>query len=475
MRIDTLVRGGHLFTMNGDGVGYVANGSVAIDRGKIEAVGPWGELAREYAAGEVIDARDHAILPGLIDAHMHTRLAVLRGLAQDTKNWMLYGVGPFAPHVGDAAGEAGSRLAVVEALRSGTTTFGDYGPGMDGTCRFLESTGVRAQVTGLIREVPPGMSALAPGELYGFDPAIGERTLSENIDLFERWHGAAGGRFTVLFGPQGPDFLSKELLLKARKMAIERGTRVHVHTAQGDRETIQIEGRYGKRPIAFLDAIGYLDGHLLAVHLTDATEEEAALVARRGASLALCSGSIGIIDGVVPPARAFADAGGAVALGSDQAPGNNCHNMWNEMKLTALFNKIRAGDPEIFPAWRVLRMATIDGARALGLDGSIGSLEPGKRADLITVDLRYPSIAPLYTDPMRNIVPNLVYSARGEEVDTVLVDGRTLVSGGRVLTADVAAIVAEAQRYAGEIGEAAAEAFSRTGGPNAAWMGEGKL
>ena len=120
-------------------------------------------------------------------------------------------------------------------------------------------------------------------------------------------------------------------------------------------------------------------------------------------------------------------------------------------------------------------MATIDGARAIGLADSIGSIEPGKRADLITVDLRAPSLAPIYTHPMRNIVPNLVYSARGDEVDTVIVDGRTLVSGGRVMTADVPSIVAEAQQYAGQIGEAATESFMRTGGPNVEWMREGKL
>src|SRR5438128_2064366 len=122
-----------------------------------------------------------------------------------------------------------------------------------------------------------------------------------------------------------------------------------------------------QRPIAWLDELGYLDPTLIAVHLTDAAHEEAALVARRQASMVLCSGSIGIIDGIVPPARAFQAAGGMVALGSDQAPGNNNHNLWNEMKLTALFNKIKAADPEAMPAWRVLRMATIEGARAIGL------------------------------------------------------------------------------------------------------------
>jgi 5-methylthioadenosine/S-adenosylhomocysteine deaminase len=470
-----LVRGAHLLTMQGEGVGYVADGAVVVDRGRIVAVGAWAELAGEYEAEQVIEAPHHAVLPGLIDAHMHMHLALLRGLAQDTRNWMLYGVGPFVPHLTAEARLAGSKLAVVEALKAGTTTFGEYGPQLEETCRFMAEAGVRAQVTGFIREVPQEMSGFGPRDLYPFDPNLGEKTLAENIALFEQWHGAADGRLRVLFGPQGPDFLSRELLLRVKEVARERGTLLHVHTAQGERETIQIEGRYGTRPVAFLDSIGYLDEQLLVVHLTDATEEEAALVAQRGARMILCSGSIGIIDGIVPPARAFREAGGLVALGSDQAPGNNCHNLFNEMKLTALFNKIRARNPEVFPAWQVLRMATIEGARTIGLGDEVGSLEPGKQADLITVDLRHPALSPIYTEPMRNIVPNLVYSARGNEVDTVVVDGRVLVERGRVLTVDEASIVAEAQQHAEFVGRRAIESFQAVGGPNARWQAEGRL
>src|SRR4051812_42084432 len=163
--------------------------------------------------------------------------------------------------------------------------------------------------------------------------------------------------------------------------------------------------RYGQRSIPWLDRLGYLDSALQAVHLTDATDAEAALVAARGASMVVCSGSIGLIDGIVPPAVAFQAAGGNVALGSDPAAGNNCHNLFNEMKLTALLIKVRARDPEVMPAWRVLRMATIEGARAIGLGDQVGSLEVGKRADLVLVDLRRPTMLPVHTQPIRNLVP----------------------------------------------------------------------
>jgi 5-methylthioadenosine/S-adenosylhomocysteine deaminase len=164
--------------------------------------------------------------------------------------------------------------------------------------------------------------------------------------------------------------------------------------------------------------------------------------------MALCSGSIGIIDGIVPPAKVFREAGGLVALGSDQASGNNCNNVFNEMKLTALFNKIKYRDPTVMPAWEVLRMATIEGARAIGLGEDVGSLEVGKQADLILVDLKTLNLSPVLETPIRNIVPNLVYAASGHEVRMVMVAGRVLVRDGEVLTADEEAVRAGAQMLA---------------------------
>jgi 5-methylthioadenosine/S-adenosylhomocysteine deaminase len=262
------------------------------------------------------------------------------------------------------------------------------------------------------------------------------------------WHGAAGGRITVMLGPQAPDMLSREQLLQVKRVAEREGLMIHMHVAQGDREIDQMLKRYGQRTPAFLDDLGYLDQQLLAVHLTEATDDEAALIARRGARLALCSGSIGIIDGIVPPAHAFRAAGGPVALGSDQACGNNCNNVFNEMKLTALFNKIRFRDPTVMPAWEVLRLATVEGARAIGLGDEIGSLVPGKQADLILVDLNALNLSPVLDAPVRNLVPNLAYAASGHEVRTVMVAGQVLVHDGQVVTADETAIRDEAQAQA---------------------------
>ncbi len=254
-----------------------------------------------------------------------------------------------------------------------------------------------------------------------------------------------------MLGVHAPDMMPQELLLEAKRLAAQAGLMIHMHVAQGDREIEQMLKRYRKRTPAFLDDIGYLDEQLLAVHLTEATDVETELIARSGARMVVCSGSIGIIDGIVPPAHIFRAAGGPVALGSDQASGNNCNNIFNEMKLTALFNKIKYRDPTIMPAWEVLRMATIEGARAIGLDDEIGSLEAGKQADLILVDLTAPNLSPVLTDPVRNIIPNLVYAGSGHEVKTVMVAGRVIVRDYRVLTVDEAALRAEAQAQAAEV------------------------
>ena len=472
-KIDLLVSAPHFFTMKGDGVGYCANSAMAVDRGKILAIGSREEILTHYRADRTIDAECQAVLPGFIDAHMHMTLCGLRGLAQDTGYWMMYGLAPFAHQMDDTIGLLGAQLAVSEAVRAGTTTFGEFGRRPDLLVPLFEKVGVRAQITVTIREAVDRI--YNPGELYEFDRSRGERMLDVCLDIFNRFNGAADGRITVLFGPQGPDFVSRELLLRIQELARQRKTKIHMHTQQGDRETAQMMMRYNKRPIAWLDEIGFLDENLIAVHLTDADEDEAQLVARRGAAMTLCSGSIGIIDGVVPPARAFQEAGGMVALGSDQAPGNNNHNMINEMKLTALFNKIRYQDPEVMPAWRVLRMATIEGARTLGLDAKIGSLETDKQADFILLDLRRPSLAPIYTEPMRNIVPNLVYSGRGDEVTLVVVDGRIIYENGRLIHLDESEVVSAVQEAAERLGPKAAEQFWKVNGTNARFMKEGKL
>lgn len=451
--IDTLILHAHMLTMQGSGVGYVADGAVAVSGERLVAVGASSELSAQFVAARVIDASGHALLPGLIDAHMHTPWAVVRGVAQDVAHWMQAGLAPYARHLTPAASLAGTRLNVLEALKAGTTTMGDYAKPMPGWAEIFVDMGVRACLTPTINALPPGgMAGWRIGDLYALDGAAGQAAISDALEFARAWHGVADGRITVMLGPQGPDMIDREQLLQVKRLAEAEGLMIHMHVAQGDREIDQMLKRTGKRSPAYLQEIGLLDQQLLAVHLTEASDDETEMIARSGAAMALCSGSIGIIDGIVPPAHTFRRAGGLVALGSDQAAGNNCNNIFNEMKLTALFNKIKFRDPTVMPAWEVLRMATIEGAQALGLGAEIGSLEPGKQADLILVDLSAPNLTPVLQAPIRNLVPNLVYAASGHEVSTVMVAGKLLMHQGRVLGVDEAAIRDEAQHQAEAIG-----------------------
>jgi len=451
---DTLITHAHLFTMQGDGVGYVPDGSLAIRERRIAATGSTAELTARFRASETIDASGCALLPGLVDAHMHTRLAIVRGVAQDVAHWMQRALAPFSRHITPAAELAGCRLNVLEALKAGTTTMGDFSQPFPGWPQVYAQIGVRARLTPSINALPPGdMASWKVGAPYPFDLETGQAAINAAVAFAHDWQGAADGRITVMLGPQGPDMLPHDQLLRVKRIADREGLMIHMHVSQGDREIDQMLRRYGLRTPDFLDNAGYLDEQLLAVHLTKATDDEATLIAQRGTRMALCSGSIAIIDGIVPPACTFRAAGGLVALGSDQASGNNCNNIFNEMKLTALFNKIKAADSTVMPAWEVLRMATIEGARAIGLGDQIGSLASGKQADLILVDLSVPNLSPVLDAPVRNIVPNLVYAASGHEVKMVMVAGRILVRDGQVLTTDEVAVRTEAQTQAEAVAE----------------------
>mgnify|MGYP005785185767 FL=1 len=472
-KIDMIVKTHHMYTMKGDGVGYEEDKAVAVDKGKIIAVDTKGEIEKEYEAEEVIDGSDYIVLPGLIDAHMHTTSCALRGIAQDVGNWMMHGAGPFLTNATRQTRAASGRLGIAEAVLNGTTTIGDEGPYEGPVCEFVNEIGVRGNIGCRIRSAIDRV--YAPGELYDYDKDYNDQTLGEAKEIFKKWHMAGNGRIRVMFAPQGPDFVSEETLYEAQQLARENNTYMYMHLAQGDRETKQMMMRYGKRSIDWLIERGLLDDRFIGIHLTIAQEDEVKKVVEHGARMVVCSTAIGVIDGIVPPAKQFQDFGGRVALGSDQANGNNEHNIFNEMRMTAILNKVKYEDPEVMPCWKVLRMATIEGAKALGLDDVTGSIEVGKDADMILVRTDVPAMQPIYTRPMRNIVPNLVYAATGRDVDTVISGGKVIVRSRKPQTFDLEKIFAEAQAAADDLVPAAEAKFWEVNGANARYMKEGKL
>jgi 5-methylthioadenosine/S-adenosylhomocysteine deaminase len=471
--INMLIKNGDVFTMSGDGVGYMEAGAVAIDGNKIVAVGPSSELEREYSAERTVDATDKAVLPGLIDGHVHTCIALTRGLAQDAPFWHL-GVDDYFQKIGVEGLESGAQLSAIEAIRHGTTTLADYGPGVTLTAPLYEKIGVRAALSVLITELPPVDRELDHNELFPLDPARGEGGFLENLSLVENWHGAAEGRITAMFGPQGPDYCSKELLVRCREAAEKYDVKLHHHLGQSEREIIQVQKRYGKRPVEFIRELGYLGDRLLAAHMSRLTDEEVEEVARSGASMAFCPSSQVLCDGIVSPADVFSRAGGNVCLGTDETCTNHGVNLFVDMKVAAILLKMKNADLTQMPTWKVLRMATIEGARALGLGDQIGSLEAGKKADLILVDLTRPTMIPVLRSPVRNIAPNLVMSATGEEVTMSIIDGKIIYEDGKILTIDEDQALAYAQKSAEQMSKAAADAVREHDTPQYQMTREGR-
>lgn len=433
---DTLITGGHILTMAGDGVGFVERGAIAIDNGVIVAIGPADSLNSRDTPREVIDATDRIVMPGLVDAHLHSAATTGRGWAQEISPWMASGYGPLMRHAIDDDAPLWTLLALMEGVASGTTTFGDYESPMNDLIQSHIAIGSRAVVCEGVSELNWAnreqwiADGWTPGEPTPLDREMGERTLANEITLYERWNGHDDGRIRVIFGPHAADFLSREMLLKVQEEARKRGAALHLHTAQDARENKATEQRYGLRAVPYLDSIGLLAPDLIAVHLSVTTDDEVDLVAKRGARMICCANSIGIIDGVLPPARRFLDAGGVVGFGTDQSPGNNSHNIFAEMRANAMFAKIKAEDPLVMPAWQVLRAATIGGATALGVGDVTGSLEVGKAADLIMIDATRPPMSPVLLEPARNIVPNLVYAESGSNVVLNMVAGRVIYRDG---------------------------------------------
>ena len=459
--LDILIKDGFVITMEGNGVGVIEKGAVGIKDNRIEVVGPSDEVCRDWNAHRVIDAAGKAVLPGLVDAHIHTSIGLLRGVAQDIDNWMVDGLWPFETKLRQdpAASAAGSKLTIMEAVKAGTTTFCDFDSPMDEIVKCHIELGTRAHVAELISGLPKDNMEVQAGELFPLDPAVEQVKLQRNIRLIEDWNGAANGRITCMFGPQAADMATKELLLEVKELSKKYRVGIHMHVSQAEHENLQTIAMYGKRAIPFLDEIGYLDPSLIAVHLVDATPEEVRLLASRGAAMVACNSGSAMLGGMIPPSHEFLQVSSRLAIGSDEAPGNNCCNMFNEMKFTSLINKCRFQSYTTFPAWRVLRMDTVDGANAIGLGDEIGSLVRGKKADIIIVDLQQPSMQPIITYPLRNIVPNLVFSARGSEVETVIIDGKVVVDDFRLVTVDEKRLLSDIAKKSREISEAAAPEF----------------
>ena len=453
MTLDYLIHSAYVVTMEGPGTGIINQGAVGIRNNKIEAVGESSQIRKQYRAHREIDASGKAILPGFVDVHMHTGDTIFRGCAQDLpgKDWMFKGILPLLGQAGTEDIRRGSMVNIVEALKTGTTTFGDFYYPMTELVKNHVKLGTRAVVSSMINQLPPDTSGIDATVPYPLDPAIGEVKLKDNIQLIEQYHESQNGRIQCRFGPHAPDMCSTEMLEEIKFLGDRYGVNFFTHLSQSPKENNQVLMRSGMRPTDLLEKLGYLNGRLMAAHMTYATDQEVERVAKSGAAFAFCCNSLCIIDGELPKGQLFAEYGGRVGFGTDQAPGNNCNIMLNEMKVASLLHKYKNGDPTVMPAWKALRMATIEAAQALCLGDKVGSLREGKLADLIIIDLSAPQPNPIMEAPVRNLIPNLVYAARGSEVESVMIDGRFVVEDHELKTADEKQILCQAAESAARI------------------------
>lgn len=408
----------------------VKQGSVAIESGRIVAV---GEEIKEKA-DQVIDARGKAVLPGLINGHTHLAMTLLRGFADDMPldKWLFDKIWPMEKRMEPRDCHVGALLGSLEMIKSGTTCFADNYFHMDQVARAVMKAGLRGVLS------------------YGMIDRGDQQKMKEEIrigrNFVRAFHGKARGRILAMFGPHAPYTCSTECLQKVKELAKEFGVGIHIHLAESSEEVKQTTEKYGKRPVEYLNSIGFLGPEVLAAHCIWVTDKEIKLLKDNGVKpVHNPTSNMKMGSGIAPVPEMLA-SGIPVALGTDGAASNNSLDMFKEMKLASLLAKARRLDPTVLPAMKALEMATINGAAALGLQAELGSLEVGKKADLIIVDLRKPHLS-----PMHDIVSHLVYSASGSDVDTVIVDGKILMEKGEVLTLDEEKVLELAQRTSDDL------------------------
>jgi len=406
----------------------VTTGDVAVEGNRLLKVGGEGELPLGWKPERVIDGKDHLCLPGLINCHTHAAMTLLRSYADDLPlmHWLEKKIWPMEARLTGDDVYWGTLLAIVEMIESGTTTFSDMYFFTDRVAEAVEVSGVRA--------------CLSRGLIGIGDSA--EQGLEESRELLEKWQGAADGRISIWLGPHAPYTCPPDFLDKVLTLAQDYRAGIHIHVAETKDEIEQIAREYGKTPVAYLSERGVFRFPVLAAHCVYLTEEDIETLAAAGAAVAHNPESnMKLASGIAPIPELLA-AGVAVGIGTDGASSNNNLDMFEEMRTAALLHKVNKGDPQVLPASQVLSMATRDGARALRLD-DLGLLQPGYKADLILVDLNQ-----AHLHPRHNPVAHMVYSARGGDVETVIIDGRIVMEGRKILTIDKERVLAEVEERA---------------------------
>ena len=409
--------------------------SIIIDDGRISAILPSSEARQAFTASIEKDYGNHLLMPGLINAHTHSPMSLFRGMADDLAldEWLNNHIWPAEQKwISDEFVHDGSELAMAEMIRSGTTCFNDMYFFPEVTARLARDIGMRACI-GLIAIDFPSTWASNANEY-----------IDKGLEL--RDHFRSDSLIHTPFAPHAPFTVSDEPLQRIRVLADEMDLPVHMHVHETAYEIEQSIKQYGKRPLERMNDLGLVSPNLMAVHFTQATEKEIALLAESGSHVVHCPESNLKLASGFCPVKQLMDAGVNVALGTDGAASNNDLSMLGEMHSASLLAKGVSRDPTALSAEQTIRMATINGAKALGIDQITGSLETGKYADIIAIDFSSLELNPVY-DP----VANLVYSTSREQVSDVWVAGKHLLKDRELTTLNEKDIIRKTTQWNGRI------------------------
>ena len=429
---DILVTNGTVLTLDADAT-EIVNGAVAIGQDAITAVGPANEFG-DWRISRVIDARGGIIMPGLVNSHTHAAMTCFRGLADDLQlmTWLNDHIFPAEAKLDDQKVYAGALLACAEMIMSGTTSFCDMYLFEDAVARAAKKAGVRAVVGEVLYDFnSPNYGPIKNGFKY-------------TQKLIDTWQNDP--LVTIAVEPHSTYLCAPQLLKKAFKLTQSFNLPLVIHLAESKSEINQIKERYNRTPVELLAELGVLAPNVLACHCVELTDNDIRLLQRFDVKVAHnAESNMKLASGVAPIPRLI-NEGICVGMGTDGCASNNDLDLFLEMDSVAKLHKAKTLDPTVMDALTVLKMATINGARALGLDQTIGSLEIGKKADLIIIDTNKPHLTPMY-----NPVSHLVYAAMGSDVTTSIINGNVVMENGQIKTMDIKAVIDDVNRIAKEI------------------------
>jgi len=427
--VDLIVKGKILITMDVRRR-IIQDGAVAIERKKIVDVGKSTEIEKRYVGQKVINHPDMAILPGLINTHVHLYQNLLKGTNDDSNliDWLETCLYPISHIMKEdymsrnfSIGYHGALMGCLEMVKSGTTCFVAMDPKNPLVGKAIEETGIR------------GTHAFELVDRFIPDDVMlpVEEQLKEIEMVVPKWQGAGDGRVQYMIGPSSLCCCTNDLIMKAKNIAERFSLRLSMHMNETKYETERIKNEKGKSPINFLHDIGFLGPDVLAVHCVWVNNQEIEILSKNKVAVSHNPESNMKLGSGIAPIRIMLNKGVNVVLATDGCGSNDNLDMFEAMRNTALLHKVKALDASVITAEKVLEMATIDAARALGQESEIGSIEKNKKADLILIDLNKPHL-----QPINNIVKTLVYCAFGGDIDTVIIDGTIVMEHRKVVTID---------------------------------------